>query len=171
MILRSTPSHIGSLLFLLSLWIVFPLSGKSQSVRFEPVLTIGKTESDSTEYLFSGPKEITADTRGRVFIADGSSNNIRVFNKKGHFLTTVGRRGKGPGEFLSIDHMTIDRENNLYVLDRLLRRVSILPASLSDYNTHLIEASFTDPFALYPISSGDYLIFASNTSYPRTPKK
>lgn len=141
----------------------FAIETFGQDVSFEHKLTIGKTESDSTEYLFSGPKEIVMNSKGHVYIADGNNNSVRIFDKEGIYLNSVGRRGRGPGEFLSIDDLSFDNKNSLYVLDRLSRRVTIFSKTLDDYNTYKINADFTDPFALYPLSSGGHLVFATGS--------
>ncbi len=157
--------HLKPTIIALVIWGCFTLSqavkGYSQEYHFEYAYTIGKQESDSTQYLFSGPKALVTDGRGRVYIADGSSNIIRVFNQKGQYVTSVGRRGRGPGEFLTIEDLAVDSENNLYVLDRILRRVTVFTDNLKERETYNIDAGFTDPNAIYPLKSGDNIILAT----------
>lgn len=49
---------------------------------------------------------------------------ILIFNYNGSFLTKVGRRGEGPGEFKFPISITIDNKNNIIVSDIFLRRIS-----------------------------------------------
>lgn len=151
--------------FLFFFLFVFSFPGNGQSVSFEPSFTIGMEESDSTEYLFSGPKTITSDSKGRVYIADGSSNTIRAFDQKGNYITSAGQRGRGPGEFVNIEHF-FSRNDTLYVLDRRLKRVILFTNSLKDDQAININAKFSDPFAFYPLQSGNYLVFAAGAGDP-----
>lgn len=62
----------------------------------------------------------TVDDSGRVFVADWAysrgENAIYVFQSDGNFITTVGRHGRGPGEFSSIYDMQVQGEY-LFVYD------------------------------------------------------
>ncbi len=151
-----------NLIVILFLGIAFyPSASMAQEFSFEYAYTIGKQESDSAQYLFSGPKALVTDSKGRVYIADWRSKIIKIFNQKGRYVTSVGRSGRGPGEFLSIEDLAIDDENNLYVLDRILRRVTVFTNNLKDVETYNFDADFTDSIAIYPLKSGDHIILAT----------
>lgn len=38
-----------------------------------------------------------------------------LFNKQGKFIKMIGRQGKGPGEYIDPDDISIDRENKKYM--------------------------------------------------------
>lgn len=69
---------------------------------------------------------ISADSIGRVYIADGSQGNCRiyVFEADGTFLSTLGNNGEGPGEFLSISNLVI-KQDRLYTYDNRLFRINV----------------------------------------------
>ena len=47
-----------------------------------------------------------------------------LFNKQGKFIKMIGRQGKGPGEYIDPDDISIDRENKkIYVLDSQTQNV------------------------------------------------
>lgn len=72
------------------------------------------------EPIFSRPWAIAAESNGRVFICDGKENQVFVLNQNGNLIHTLGRKGQGPGEFLSPIELTI-WNNKLFVVDACLR--------------------------------------------------
>jgi hypothetical protein len=61
-------------------------------------LTITDT-SGREEYTFARVGGVVADKSGRIYVADASSNDVRVFGPDGRFIYRIGRAGQGPGEF------------------------------------------------------------------------
>lgn len=55
--------------------------------------------------------------RDAVIVADGGGPDILVFGQDGRFRRTIGRRGEGPGEYLSVAGAWI-REDTVIVFDR-----------------------------------------------------
>ena len=70
---------------------------------------------------------------GKVDKLEVCDNNLYVlekgrglflFNKQGKFIKMIGRKGKGPGEYIDPDDISIDRENKkIYVLDSQTQNV------------------------------------------------
>ena len=51
--------------------------------------------------------------QNKLYVTDWRKDKISVFDRKGNFLSTIGRRGRGPGEFSNmIIDFCIDREND-----------------------------------------------------------
>jgi len=48
-------------------------------------------------------------TEEKIFIAQ--RENIIVFDKTGNFIRSIGSKGQGPGEYISIQNMTVDEKN------------------------------------------------------------
>ena len=65
-----------------------------------PLLQIGS--ESSTEYSFNGIVTATRLRDGRYDIADNGSGQIRIFNREGRIVRTLGRSGAGPGEFINL---------------------------------------------------------------------
>ena len=61
-------------------------------------LTIREVEGRD-EYTFGQVSGVVADRAGRVYVADASANDVRVFGPDGRFAYRIGRAGQGPGEF------------------------------------------------------------------------
>ena len=65
---------------------------------------------------------------GRIYIADGQANEIRVFTSDGKPLTRFGRQGEGPGEFRAVDGVAIFPDGRIAVRDPRIFRLSIFHA-------------------------------------------
>jgi hypothetical protein len=58
------------------------------------------------------------------YILDNQTKTIWCFNQKGKYINKIGRRGQGPGEYVSLFDFTIDRVNNhILILDRSSHKI------------------------------------------------
>ncbi|MGH7574886.1 MAG: 6-bladed beta-propeller [Longimicrobiales bacterium] len=64
----------------------------------EPVVDIGVTEGDEV-YELGLVRSAFRLSDGAIVVADGASDELRVFDAQGRHTRTIGRRGQGPGEF------------------------------------------------------------------------
>ena len=62
-----------------------------------PDLVIGETEG-AEELIFSRISGLAVDRRGRIYVADLESHEVRAFTPDGRLAYRIGRRGQGPGE-------------------------------------------------------------------------
>ena len=85
---------------------------------FEKNLTLSDIGED---YFFGMPLSVIPDSLGNLYIADDQQKKIMVFNSKGDFLYSIGRSGKGPGEFTKMTSLAIIPEG-LIVFDFFQRR-------------------------------------------------
>ena len=91
------------------------------SVREE--LSIGAAEGDS-EYMFSRISDIAVDVAGRIYVLDYTEAVLRVFDRDGEHIRTIGRRGQGPGEFSGPFSLGITAQNTIMVHDLMNHRIS-----------------------------------------------
>jgi hypothetical protein len=96
-------------------------------IRSEKTIQLKRyTSYGSTNDVFiDNIGSIAVDDSGRVYFTDGGPNGINVFDPNGRFLTHIGRKGQGPGEFASANpaiHIFSDR---LYAIDLLALRISV----------------------------------------------
>ena len=81
-----------------------------------PVLSLGGADAvGPTE--FSRIQHVYRDPRGRLWVADGQSGEMRIFNPDGSHWKTRGGRGEGPGEFLRIRMLGPLRGDSVAVWD------------------------------------------------------
>lgn len=68
---------------------------------------------------------LEADELGRIYIADGLSNEIRVFTPDGRHLRTLGGQGSGPGEFRMLTGMAGGMDGRLSAMDPIASRLTV----------------------------------------------
>lgn len=88
---------------------------QSEVVAFEEELSIGESEGPE-ESLVSNITSFTVDEEGKVIILD-IRLGIKVFDKNGKFLRSIGRRGQGPGEFQSPMNIQLTAQKEIMVND------------------------------------------------------
>jgi hypothetical protein len=114
---------------------------KTYSAGSKPVYTITfkKTVSYGTTkdkiVLVGGPRNQMArvDDKGRVFILAYKQNAIDVFTPGGRYLTAMGGKGKGPGEFISMYSLKLT-PRYMYVWDSELYRISVFSLDSLSYS-------------------------------------
>ena len=88
-------------------------------------LVIGDDEEAPSEYLFYFPQIVRTDSQGNIYVKDALSADVRVFDANGRYVTTVGKRGEGPGELREVFGMHVDGDGRVIVTDRMSRRLTI----------------------------------------------
>lgn len=97
-------------------------TGTPLEVSLQPDLVLGG--QDLGPFAFSDIRAITVDAIGRIYVADVREREIRVFDSTGAVIRTIGRPGRGPGEFVHPVGLDVDSDGNLFVYDPMQRRVS-----------------------------------------------
>ncbi|HEU0054047.1 MAG TPA: 6-bladed beta-propeller, partial [Longimicrobium sp.] len=77
---------------------------------------LGSADSNGPD-MFGRVVDVALDATGRVWVADGQSFHIQVFDAEGRHVRTIGRKGGGPAEFGEIGGMDWGPDGNLWVLD------------------------------------------------------
>jgi len=93
-----------------------PLYGEDV-FSLEEELSIGEIEGRE-EYMFSQIIDADVDEEENIYILDFKESHIRVFNKSGEYLRTIGRRGQGPGEIQRAINICITPANEILINDR-----------------------------------------------------
>ena len=74
---------------------------------FRPVATINQ-DQDNPESLLYRIGDATLDEDLNIYIVDARTWRIAVYDKKGDYSHSIGRRGNGPGEFQSIEIVRLE---------------------------------------------------------------
>lgn len=69
-------------------------------------------------------------SKNRIYILDPTLYKIVVFDKQGKGIGTVGRRGEGPEEYLSISDFALDKNGDIYFIDGVLDKLFIFDSDL-----------------------------------------
>jgi sugar lactone lactonase YvrE len=70
----------------------------AQAWRIREELRIGSA-MDEGPGMFGAVSSIAVDAGGRIYVLDGQAQEVRVFDRDGAYVRTIGRKGGGPGEF------------------------------------------------------------------------
>lgn len=107
-------------------------SPRETTFFFEQTMELGEGKPENRNYLIGSTWHLVTDDHGRIYLEDSQIGGIRVYDYRGDYLTTLGARGKGPGEFVEKSCMFITGDNDLIVIDRSLMRVSEFDVSLDN---------------------------------------
>ncbi|MDR8391279.1 6-bladed beta-propeller [Aliifodinibius sp. S!AR15-10] len=139
----------------------------SYEMNFIRGVTYGATD----EVMVGEIANVAVDDQNRVFIADMDQTTIHAFSPGGDFLTSIGKQGRGPGEFgIMTPRTTMEiHSGRLYVTDGYYT-VKVHVYSLEDFSfshSMKLEAVNTDEFQalknydpkyIHPLTDGRFLV-------------
>jgi hypothetical protein len=134
-----------------------PKDGVKLRIVFEEELSIGVEEGDEN-YMFGGRVYFNTDDEGNIYVNDWDRKRIQKFDPQGQYLLTIGRRGRGPGEFVNARNPRFDKDGNLYVFDRSNHRISFFTKE----GEYLRQISLPQRISIYYIYSNE-LYFSSQS--------
>jgi sugar lactone lactonase YvrE len=89
----------------------------------EPLREIGAHDYKEGESN-NGPYGLDVDSQGNVYVADFHRGRIRLFDRRGELVRTIGRPGSGPGELGGPNDVAVDEARRIvYVLESINSRV------------------------------------------------
>ncbi len=122
-----------------------PLSGpaaeKGIKLRIEEVLSIGALD-DEAIYQWTG---VAADADGFIYILDGLDYSLKKFDARGKLVRKTGRKGQGPGEFLS-PRLLACSQNFIYATDQNRPGISVFDKDLQFKKRIPMSMPVTDLF-------------------------
>lgn len=148
-------------LLLIFVFIICP-NGNAQNyeLQLDPFLQIGEESSDSTEYLFGGIQVVKK--YDNLFVADRSDNAIRVYSPSGTFIQKIGRRGRGPGDFLDVSDFFF-KDKHLYVLDARTPRVTVFDENFEYKESYSLATKDQRTYmGLFPDGSDGFLMLSTS---------
>jgi len=103
---------------------------------------------------------------GTLYLADRTEAVIHVYSAAGEYQTTIGGKGEGPGEFLSVSTPRLV-DGELYILDGQQRRVSVFDAEEFNYlRSHPVGSSGGGisgfPMIAQPLSDNQFLVIQNS---------
>jgi len=149
--------------------------------------------TDDLKLTIGGPGEfknpsgmVYDDNLDRLYVADTQNHQVKVFDKDGRPLFTIGKRGSENGEFNFPSYLAMDRSGVLYVMDSFNFRVQMFdrdgrflkkfgklgdssgyfsrPAGIgvdSDGNIYVVDTSFNN-FQIFN-NDGKLLLWVGNS--------
>ncbi|MFC1513727.1 6-bladed beta-propeller [candidate division KSB1 bacterium] len=130
--------------------------GDEQKIELEFIQKIGELESEDENYQFFTPMDVIVDKEDNIYVLDSGNTRIQKFDKKGKFITTIGRKGEGPGEFIVSNNFQIVEEEFIYVNDPGNSRISLFNREGKFIKTILNGKSLNEFLVL---NSGEIVFF------------
>jgi hypothetical protein len=90
-----------------------------------PVLRIGAEQAGPYQFSFVSSGLLLDG--GGVAVVELSANEVRLFDSEGRHVRSVGRRGRGPGEFQVISGLFRKSADSLAAYDQFERRMTVFP--------------------------------------------
>jgi len=84
-----------------------------KKVKTELAFTLGGLK----DTLLYSPTIVKTDNKGNIYILDPPAFSVKKFNKKGIYLESFGKKGRGPGEFISPFRFDVTLDGKVAVLD------------------------------------------------------
>lgn len=154
-----------SIIFFILLFPLHLVSAQELKIEFKEQLVIGDDENKPEEYLFYDIKNISTDNDGNIYVSDANTSKIKVFDKNGNFIKSIGKKGKGPGEMAEVSCMVVNSDDQLVVVDRLSRRVTVFSDLGEKFHTYPVpEQPIFNPWAVFPFEKNSYVFFAYQKS-------
>ncbi len=91
--------------------------GPGEAWRAVEEVRIGSADATDPVVLFADVWDVTVDALGRIYVLDRQPKEVRVFDRGGRHVRTLGREGGGPGEFRNPIGLAWGPEGNLWVTD------------------------------------------------------
>jgi hypothetical protein len=88
----------------------------AQKVEFTKDLSIKSNDNDE-KTSFLGASGVEADSKGNIYVLASKECRIQIYNPKGEYIRTIGRKGQGPGELEMATNIVVDDADNVYVFD------------------------------------------------------
>jgi len=85
-----------------------------------------KLDGEGAAYELSDVTDATVLSDGRVVVLNAGTYEVRTYDTDGHFQTTIGREGDGPGDFRRLANVSEFGVDSILVYDSWIGRATIL---------------------------------------------
>jgi len=97
--------------------------GEGWTLSAEPILEIGVVEGEAV-YQFDGVRDVARAPNGNIVVADGGTQEIRIYDPQGRSIRILGGRGEGPGEFRGLASVLWAPADTIVGFDVVQRRAN-----------------------------------------------
>ena len=113
---------------------------------------------------FNRPTDVTWDSTGNVYVADGYGNSrVAKYDPNGKWIKNWGSTGTGEGQFRVVHGIQIDAANNVYVADRDNRRIQVFDTE-GTFKTQFRNVG--SPWAICITPPPNQFLYVSNSNPP-----
>jgi hypothetical protein len=147
-----------------------PAAEEAGTIEATTDLVIG-LEDQPLEYQLGQPIAVRTDDEGHIYIADRASMEIKVFDRDGNYLHSLGGRGRGPGEFHDMEFMEWTSEGHLVLMDRGNLRYIVISTDgeeIASYPYNMADQFY--PQALTYLEGHMLALFHNSSPYIEIPE-
>lgn len=120
--------------YLRGFFILFLLTFSFMAHAEEPVFKIVNSFGDEREnYFFTKPGGIAFSGNKDIFVVDREKFSFVKFNQNGVFISRVGKKGKGPGDFLTPSEIQCLGQK-LFIYDWLNHRIAVTGLKMEKFD-------------------------------------
>lgn len=129
----------------------YPVEDFIESVKIIPLET-----NDLS--LISQIRKIVSNNN-KWYISEFNDSPIKVYSKNGNYITSIGKKGQGPGEFIQITDFSVNNDTvNIFAWSGNRKWIRMLPN-----NTFLYETDMNFPFSeCLLMDNGKHLLHVGN---------
>lgn len=109
------------------------------------------------------PLMVKTFSDGTFVLYEYDVQELKKFDKNGNYIESLSRRGRGPGEFIDIDHIFIDGEDQLFVVDHIQLKLTAINPN-KEKSDHLIFESRPRIRSFHQTKKGEFIIGFINYS-------
>src|SRR5690554_4100198 len=145
---------------------------QNPSINLVRDLTIGDGEINTDIYFSPWVQHLYVDDAGNIFVADRDQAKVFQFSKTGELVNEIGRRGRGPGEFIGLSPNTWLSGDTLFTYDSDLFRITSF--NITDntvINTNVLDLKidedniFYQPYRLFYNLQRKNIVFKLTSPY------
>jgi hypothetical protein len=89
----------------------------------KPVVRLG--DDDGPGMLETENLRVLVDSRGNYLVTPSGGSTIKIFDSNGKFVTSIGKKGSGPGEIQALQKVHLTRGDSIHVYDSGLNRHTV----------------------------------------------
>jgi len=132
-------------------------------LKLKPLFSLGG-ESEDPNQLFGMVQQILVDDEHNSYVLDQQLQEIKVFDAKGEYLRTIGRKGEGPGEFNNPNAFFFLPQDRIGVSQMMPGRIAVLDEQGQGLDDFPIPGDTGFTFVMQVESTGDRVVMKEMTS-------
>jgi len=102
--------------------------------------------------------DIAIDNRNNIMVTDAYGKQVVLFSGDGKIRKIMSKEGKGPGEVLMPTIITIGDSGNIYLVDHVMRRISIFSSDYKFKDSFIFRTRHQQPFCVAKVK--DYIFMS-----------
>jgi hypothetical protein len=110
-------------------------------IEITPLVTLRTQGAEAS--VDRAPYSIALDSRGRIVLGVDGNSHFDVFDRSGVHVRSIGRQGRGPGEFVAARFVNVGSADSIFVFDHRGRRMSVFDPELRFVRSAPIPSVFS----------------------------